>query len=60
MDVYDGDKVLGFVREGIRKLLDDNPADFDPQQMTFGDVVDALQSEKTGRELSRVSARSPG
>lgn len=54
MKVYDGDKVLSFVKR-IKDHLKANTGDLNPEGMTFGEVVDALQEGKTGRELNRVS-----
>lgn len=58
MKVYDGDKVLGFVKR-IKDYLKANIDELDPEGMTFGEVVDALQEGKTGKELKRVSP-TPG
>lgn len=54
MELYDGDRVLAFVRR-IKKYLKDNPEEIDPAKKTFGDVVDALQEGKTCADLRRVS-----
>jgi len=54
MELYDGDRVLAFVRR-IKKYVKDNPEEIDPAEMTFGEVVDALQEGKSGSTLKRVS-----
>lgn len=58
MEVYDGDKVLDFVKR-IKDHLKDNAPEFDVQEMTFGEVVDRLQEGKDAKELKRVSP-TPG
>jgi DNA helicase-2/ATP-dependent DNA helicase PcrA len=54
MEVYDGDKVLAFVKR-IKDYIKENATVLDSEGMTFGEVVDAMQAGKTGRELKRVS-----
>lgn len=53
MDVYDGDKILDFVKR-IRKYVKDNDIDEDFSDKTFNEVVDHLQAGKTGAELNKV------
>ncbi len=54
MEVYDGDRIIAFVKR-IKDYLKNNTDEIDPEGMTFGAVVEALQVGKTGRELNRVS-----
>jgi DNA helicase-2/ATP-dependent DNA helicase PcrA len=54
MDIYDGDRVLAFVRR-ICDYIKENTGEIDPINMTFGEVVDALQIGKSGAALRSVS-----
>ncbi len=54
MEVYDGDRILAFVKR-IKDYLKNNTEEIDPEGMTFGVVVDALQAGKSGGDLNRVS-----
>jgi len=54
MEVYDGDRILAFVKR-IKDYLKDNAGEIHYEGMTFGEVVDALQVGKAGSELNRVS-----
>lgn len=54
MEVYDGDKILAFVQR-IKDYLKANPDVINLDGMTFGAVVDALQTGRTGSELNKVS-----
>lgn len=54
MEIYDGDKVLDFVRR-IKKYVQSNPEEIDPGGKSFGEVVDQLQEGKTGSEFKKVS-----
>lgn len=56
MKIYDGDKILSFVKR-IKDYLKNN-IEAEPMNhvgKTFGEVVDALQAGKTGNELKRVT-----
>lgn len=53
MEVYDGDRILEFVKR-IKDYLKNNAVEMSCEGMTFGELVDALQSGKTGSELNRV------
>lgn len=54
MDIYDGDKILDFVRR-IKQYIKENPNEIDPGIMTFGEVVDFLRAGKTAQALKHVS-----
>lgn len=54
MEIYDGDRILAFVKR-IKDYLKNNTDEIDSEGMTFGDVVDALQAGKKGSELNKVS-----
>ena len=53
MEIYDGDKVLDFVKR-IKANLKSDASEIDTESKTFGDVVDALQAGKTGKALTKV------
>ena len=54
MELYDGDRVMAFVRR-IKQHVKDHSEEIDPAEKTFGAVVDALQAGKTGAALRSVS-----
>lgn len=54
MDIYDKDQILKF-RDRIKKFIKDHNIAVDFSQNTFGEVIDILQENKTGRELVAVS-----
>lgn len=54
MDIYDKDHILSF-RDRIKKYIKDNNITTDFSENTFGEVIEALQQGKTGRELNAVS-----
>jgi len=54
MDIYDKDYILSF-RDRIKKYIKDNNVATDFSENTFGEVIEALQQGKTGRELNAVS-----
>lgn len=54
MEVYDGDRILAFVKR-IRDYLKNNSEEIPQEGMTFGGVVDSLQAGKTGSGLNSVS-----
>lgn len=54
MDIYDKDQILKF-RDRIRKFIKDQNITTDFSKNTFGDVINILQENKTGRELVAVS-----
>lgn len=53
MDIYDKDHVLSY-RDRIKKYIKDNNITTDFSENTFGEVIEALQQGKSGRELSAV------
>lgn len=57
MEVYDGDRILSFVKR-IKDYLKQNADEIDTEGLTFGSVVDALQAGKKGSALNRVSPTS--
>ncbi|MFZ4861897.1 UvrD-helicase domain-containing protein [Sphingobacterium sp. Mn56C] len=54
MDIYDKDQILKF-RDRIKKFIKEHNITIDFSQNTFGEVIDILQENKTGRELVAVS-----
>lgn len=54
MDIYDKDKILNF-RDRIKKHIKKEGITTDFSESTFGEVLDFLQEDKTGKELSKVS-----
>jgi len=54
MDIYDKDHILSF-RDRIKKYIKDNNFATDFSENTFGEVIEALQQGKSGRELNAVS-----
>lgn len=58
MEVYDGDKILDYVKR-IRNYIRDNQIEQDFSEHTFGEVVEHLKAGKTGVELNRVNP-TPG
>ncbi|WP_129021463.1 UvrD-helicase domain-containing protein [Edaphocola flava] len=54
MDIYDKDHILGY-RDRIKKYIKDNNVDTDFSENTFGEVIEALQQDKIGKELNAVS-----
>ena len=54
MDIYDKDHILSF-RDRIKKYIKDNNIANDFSENTFGEVIEALQQGKSGRELNAVS-----
>lgn len=57
MDVYDKDLILAF-RKRIKDYIKDNNIMDDFSEKTFGEVVDFLQRDKSGRELNKVRPTS--
>lgn len=53
MDIYDKDHILSF-RDRIKKYIKDNNVAADFSENTFGEVIEALQQGKSGRELNAV------
>jgi DNA helicase-2/ATP-dependent DNA helicase PcrA len=53
MDIYDKDHILSF-RDRIKKYIKDNNVATDFSENTFGEVIEALQQGKSGRELNAV------
>ncbi len=53
MDIYDKDHILSF-RDRIKKYIKDNNVAADFSENTFGEVIEALQQGKGGRELNAV------
>ena len=53
MDIYDKDHILSF-RDRIKKYIKDNNVATDFSENTFGEVIEALQQGKTGRDLNAV------
>jgi len=53
MDIYDKDHILSF-RDRIKKYIKDNNIVTDFSENTFGEVIEALQQGKSGRELNAV------
>src|SRR5690606_36334891 len=54
MDIYDKDQVLKF-RDKIKKFIKDQNITTNFSQNTFGEVINILQENKTGRDLAAVS-----
>lgn len=54
MDIYDKDLILSY-RDRIKKFIKEKAIITDFSQNTFGEVIAALASGKTGRELSAVN-----
>ena len=54
MEIYDGDKILDYVKR-IKKYIKDQEVLDDLSGKTFGEVVQQLETGKTGRELNKVS-----
>jgi DNA helicase-2/ATP-dependent DNA helicase PcrA len=54
MDIYDKDHILSF-RDRIKKFIKENSITNDFSENTFGEVIQILQTGKSGRELSAVS-----
>lgn len=54
MDIYDKDQILKF-RDRIKKFIKEHNITIDFSQNTFGEVIDILEENKTGRELIAVS-----
>jgi DNA helicase-2/ATP-dependent DNA helicase PcrA len=54
MDIYDKDQILSF-RDRIKKYIKDNNVTTDFSENTFGEVIEALQQGKSGRDLNAVS-----
>ena len=54
MGIYDNDKILAFVKR-VKDYLKKNVSELNPEGMSFGEVVDALQAGKTGKYLKAVS-----
>ncbi|WP_313258282.1 UvrD-helicase domain-containing protein [Sphingobacterium sp.] len=54
MNIYDKDQILKF-RDRIRKFIKDQNITTDFSKNTFGEVINILQENKTGRELLAVS-----
>ena len=54
MDIYDKDQILKFRNKIKKYILKEDIAD-DFLESTFGEVIEALQLGKTGRELNKVS-----
>lgn len=57
MAIYNGDKIIDF-KNRIKKYIKDNKIDTDFSGFSFGDVVSALQTGKTGADLNKVSPTS--
>tara|TARA_R110000851_G_scaffold8002_6_gene30752 strand:+ start:13623 stop:15440 length:1818 start_codon:yes stop_codon:yes gene_type:complete len=53
MDIYDKDHILSF-KDRIKKYIKDNNVAADFSENTFGEVIEALQQGKSGRELNAV------
>lgn len=53
MDIYDRDHILSY-RDRIKKYIKDNNIANDFSENTFGQVIQALQQDKSGRELNAV------
>lgn len=53
MDIYDKDHILSY-RDRIKKYIKDNNVATDFSENTFGEVIEALQQGKNGRELNAV------
>ena len=53
MDIYDKDSILDF-KNRIKKYIKDRNITIDFSAMTFGQVVQTLQKDKTGRDLAAV------
>ncbi|WP_069657771.1 ATP-dependent helicase [Arcticibacter eurypsychrophilus] len=54
MDIYDKDQIIGF-RDRIKKFIKENALPTDFSENTFGEVIQILQSGKSGREMNAVS-----
>ncbi|MDF1498730.1 MAG: ATP-dependent helicase [Patescibacteria group bacterium] len=54
MEIYNGDKIIDF-KNRIKSYIKDNKIDTDFSSLSFGEVVDSLQTGKTGAELKKVS-----
>lgn len=54
MDIYDKDHILSF-RDRIKKYIKVNNIATDFSESKFGEVIEALQHGKSGRELNAVS-----
>lgn len=57
MDVYDGDKVLEYVKR-VKRYIKDNNVDIDFTKMTFKEVIESLKEGKQGAELSKIEPTS--
>ena len=53
MDIYDKDHILSY-RDRIKKYIKENNVPTDFSENTFGEVVEALQQGKSGKELNPV------
>ncbi|AZA58816.1 UvrD-helicase domain-containing protein [Chryseobacterium shandongense] len=53
MDIYDKDHILSY-RDRVKKYIKDNNIATDFSENTFGEVIEALQQGKSGRELNAV------
>lgn len=53
MDIYDKDHILSY-RDRVKKYIKDNNVATDFSENTFGEVIEALQQGKSGRELNAV------
>jgi DNA helicase-2/ATP-dependent DNA helicase PcrA len=54
MAIYNGDKIIDF-KNRIKSYIKDNKIDTDFSNFSFGEVIDSLQTGKTGAELKKVS-----
>lgn len=54
MNIYDKDHILSF-RDRIKRYIKDNNVATDFSENIFGEVIEALQQGKSGRELNAVS-----
>lgn len=53
MDIYDKDHILSY-RDRVKKYIKDNNIATDFSENTFGEVIEAFQQGKSGRELNAV------